>query len=114
MGSGEGGERQGGVVAQRESRMEAHDLGSQVGSGRLKERVGLSRRTRWGFGGQAQMSEDFEDHVGIFDGGDRRHRAPTLETDGHVDREDAFEQLGPAQAGLRGSRGNLALRTRGG
>jgi len=36
--------------------MEANDLGSQVGSGRLKERVGLSRRTRWGFGGQAQMA----------------------------------------------------------
>ncbi len=95
------GEGQGGVVAPRASRMEANDLGSQVGSSRLKERVGLSRRTRWSFGGQAQMGEDFGHDRGLFDGGDMHHRAPTLETNGHVDREHAFEQLGPAQAGSR-------------
>ena len=49
------------------------------------------------------MSENLGNHCGIFDGGDVRHRATTLETDGHVDREDALEQLGPAQAGSRGS-----------
>ena len=95
------------------NRREANDLGSQVGSGRLKEGVGLSWRTRWGFGGQAPMGEDLDDHVGLFDGGDRRHRATTLETDGHVDREHAFEQLGPTQTGSRGSRGILAVRISG-
>ncbi len=60
------------------------------------------------------MGEDFDNHGGIFDGGDERDRAATVGTDCHVDREDAFEQLGPAQAGLRGGRGGLAVRLCGG
>ena len=62
-------------------------MASRGSSGGLKEWVALSRRTGWGFGGQAQMGEDLEDHVGIFDGGNMPPRAPTLETDGQVDCE---------------------------
>jgi hypothetical protein len=38
-----------------------------AGSGRLKERVGLCRRTGWGSLRQAQMSEDLGDHRWIYD-----------------------------------------------
>ncbi len=76
--------------------METNENGSQVGSGHLNERVGLRRCTGRGFGGQAQMSEDLGYHRGIFNGGDERHRAATVGTGCHVDREHAFEQLGPA------------------
>ncbi len=47
------------------------------------------------------MSENLGNDRGLFDGGDERHRAATVQTGGHVDLEHAFEQLGPAQAGLR-------------
>jgi hypothetical protein len=47
-----------GVLAQRWSGMETDEMGSGVGSGRLKEREGLYRRTGWSSLGQAQMSED--------------------------------------------------------
>ena len=99
-GSGERGEGQGGVLAPNWNRMEAKGIQSWLGSGGLKERVVLHRGTGWGFGRQAQMGEDLDDHRGLFDGGDERHRAAAVETGGHVDREDAFEQLGSAQAGL--------------
>jgi len=78
VGKGKVCEGQGGVLAQRVNRMEANKIGSQVGSGRLNERVGLDRRQGRGFGGKAQMGENFDKHRGIFDGGDMRHRAPTL------------------------------------
>ena len=68
--SGEVGKDQGGVLAQRWSRMEADDIESRVGAGRLKERGGLGRRTGWSFGGQAQMREDLDHHGRIFDGRD--------------------------------------------
>jgi len=71
-------EGQGGVLAQSWSRMEADCIGSRVGSGRLKERVALHWRTRWGFCGQAQMREDFGNDGGIFDGGDERQGAATI------------------------------------
>jgi len=45
------GKGQGGLLAQRVNRMEANEIGSRVGSGRLKERESLYRRTGWGFGG---------------------------------------------------------------
>jgi len=78
---------QGGLLAQRLNRREADGIGSWMGSGRLKERVSLWWCTGWGFGGQAQMGENFDNHRGLFDGGDMRHQATTLETNGHVDRE---------------------------
>ena len=37
--------------------MAANYIGSRVGSGHLKERVGLHRRTGWGFGGQPSTKE---------------------------------------------------------
>ncbi len=55
------------------------------------------------------MGENLGDHRGIFDGGDDRHGAATVRTVGHVDREHPFEQLGPTQAGLRGSIWGVAL-----
>ena len=56
-----------------------------VGSGRVKKRVGLDRRTGWGSGGQAQMSEDLGNHRWIYDGGDNRQGAATLRTGCDVD-----------------------------
>jgi len=50
--------------------MKPDGVESRVGSSRLNERVGLRRRTGWGFGGQAKMGEDFGNDRGIFDGGD--------------------------------------------
>jgi hypothetical protein len=47
------------------------------------------------------MREDFGNDRGIFDGGNKRDRAATMGTGCHVDLEEAFEQFGPAQAGLR-------------
>ena len=58
--------------------MEANEIGSRVGSGRLKERESLHRRTGWGFGGQAQMGEDLGNDRGIFNGGDERQRAASI------------------------------------
>ncbi len=81
--------------------MEAEGIESWCGSGRLKERGGPGRRTGWSFGGQAQMGEDFDNHRGVFDGGDERHRAATVGTGCHVDREYAFEQLRPTQMSSR-------------
>ena len=72
---------------------------SRVCSGGIKERAGQGRRTGWGFRGEAQMREDIGNDRGIFDGGNERDRAATMGTGGHVDLEEAFEQLGPAQAG---------------
>ena len=92
------GKGQGGVWAPGWNRMKAEGIASWLGSGRLKERGGLDRRTGWGFGGQAQMGEDLHNHPGIFDGGNEDDRAATVGTGGHVDLEDAFEQLRPAQA----------------
>ena len=94
-------------------RVKPDGIGFRVELGRLNEIAGLRRRTGWGFGGQAQMGEDFDNHGGIFNGGDERHRCTTVQTEYHVDREHAFEQLGPAQAGSRGRRGSLALRLSG-
>ena len=71
-------EKQGGMLAQRWSGMAADSIGSRVGSGRLKKRVGLYRRAGWSSGGQAQMSEDLGNHRGIYDGGDNRQGAATL------------------------------------
>ena len=56
-----------GVLAHRWHGMETDSMGSGVRSGRLKERVGLCRRTGWGSLGQAQMSEDLGDHRWIYD-----------------------------------------------
>ena len=53
VGGGELGEGLGEGGAQRESRMEANDLGSRGNSGGLKERPGLGCPTGWSFGGQA-------------------------------------------------------------
>ena len=60
------------------------------------------------------MSEDFVNDRRIFDGGDEPHRGAIVGTGGHVDGEHAFEQLGPAQPGSRGSRGSLAFCISGG
>ena len=92
--------------------MKAEGLASWVVSSRLKEWGGLHRRMGWGFGGQGQMGEDFDNHRGIFDGGNERDQAATVGTGCHVDRKDAFEQLSPAQAGSRRGRGGLAVRLR--
>ena len=94
-------EDQGGVLAQLVNRSEADGIGSRMGSGCLKEMAYLRRCTGRGFGGQAQMSEDFDNHCGIFNGGDECDRAPTVGTGCHVNLEHAFEQLSPAQAGSR-------------
>jgi len=59
------------------------------------------------------MSEDFDNHGGIFDGGDECDRAPTGGTGCHVNLEHAFEQLRPAQAGSRGGRRGLTVRLSG-
>ena len=60
------------------------------------------------------MREDFGPDRGIVDGGHERDRTATMGTGCHVDREDAFEQLGPAQAGSRWSRRSLARSLSGG
>jgi hypothetical protein len=67
-------------------------IGSQVGSGRVKKRIGLYRGTGWGSLGQAQMSEDLGDHRWIYDGGDNRQGSATLRTGCHVDLEHPFEK----------------------
>jgi len=70
-------------------------------SGRLQELVDTGRGPRWGAGGQAQVRENLDDHGGIFNGGDERQGAAALRTVCHVDLKHPFEQLGPAQPGLR-------------
>ena len=71
-GGSEVDEDQGGVLAQRVNRSEADGIGSRMGSGCLKEMAYLRRCTGRGFGRQAQMSEDFDNHCGIFNGRDER------------------------------------------
>ena len=69
-GASEVDEDQEGVLAQRVNQSEADGIGSRMGSGCLKEMGYLRRCTGRGFGGQAQMSEDFDNHCGIFNGRD--------------------------------------------
>ena len=54
-----------------------------------------------GAGRQAQMTEDFDNHRRIIDGGDDLQSAAAVGTVFHVDGEDAFEQPGPADARRR-------------
>ena len=47
------------------------------------------------------MAQHLDDHRGIFNGRDEREGVAALWAGGEVDGEDAFESLGPAQAGPR-------------
>ena len=58
----------------------------------------IFRGTRRGAGRQAQMTEDFDNHRRIIDGGDNLQGTAAVGTVFHVDVEDAFEQPGPADA----------------
>lgn len=74
-----------------------------MASGCLKEIGGPGRRTGWGSVGQPQMGENLGDHRGVFDGEDERQGAATVRTGCQVDFKHPFEQLSPAQAGMRPS-----------
>src|SRR5262245_60336567 len=59
-------------------------------------------------GRQAQMTENFDNHRRIIDGGDNLQGAAAVGTVFHVDVEDAFEQPGPLMRLSESSRIRLA------
>src|SRR5262249_1216974 len=56
------------------------------------------RRTRRAAGRQAQMTEDFDNHRRIIDGGDNLQGTAAVGTVLKVDNEDPFEQSGATHA----------------
>ena len=70
------------------NRREAKEMESRVGSGGLKEGIGLYRLSGWGFGGQSQLVKDYGNDCGIFDGADKPRRAHRPSMQAHSSRFD--------------------------
>ena len=94
---------------QSEGRRRLALAGGFGSSDRLESIDSTRGGTRRGAGRQAQMSEDFDNHRRIIDGGpstrlgtgDNLQGTAAVGTVFHVDVEDAFEQPGPADARWR-------------
>ena len=87
----------------------AANRNSGGGLGGLHECVEAGRRSWWGTAGQAEVGENLDDHGGILDGCQDGQRPAAQGTGGQVDREDAFESLGPTHSGPRGGRARIVV-----